>query len=742
MMNIGNLIFIDPSHEENRTLYGQILGLKTDSNDVARPLSSSLLEMEIILNPKERQFSSILEGKISNTVIIDRDQGEMNGCDCFLRARFSPMRFVMIEQLWMEIMDYFFQGVIGSEVTGGQKSEATLDQRRTETPQSPIKATVLLPGSEADGISFTRFDIVLDSPAILMPVTYSSPEFVRLELSKICLNNEYKGSVVSDTAYAVDNSVRDRMQWFNNCTVSLDKLRLFSWSGHELGKEPVICTVSLCWPTGPLATSITPKWRVECKFESLDISLRRSDYSLLQNIIAYNIGEPSRYMDEWAMLQNLSPEALNDLMENIIVHYGYDKKDVAPSTYDMNMTIPSLKFNLIEADKISSSPIAIARCFDLTWQMRKDSDLVVKQKVTCDIDLVTPNANSDVGKLLSISKYDKDFDKDKDDQDCFLPGLTYSSQTMPNRDNVKKIEIVDACIHLIVPAWARFTAFFQSLAPPIMLNERDIGSSIQVGDRWYRIGDGGNSPLKQTAESVTEGTDRFSWIKANSLKPFHTAQQRNSSGLSAGRHSPTLQIRILLVWPRIVLSSVAVDGPPTQVVLQMHHLDFLQSNCGKESSMTRSLFLHDVEVYTSSEKKQTKAVSDDGQNSLIRPWSVAAMASSCNGESVGNCNKHSYRLSGDVLRARAAYSDIAIAIDVVLSVLHSAKEEKKGAPQELPTTPIYSSGSYDSCDSYFSETCSEIDDGVFCTKPAHIDYDVQFDGFELKVADDRYVCQW
>merc|ERR1712172_479311 len=92
-------------------------------------------------------------------------------------------------------------------------------------------------------------------------------------------------------------------------------------------------------------------------------------------------------------------------MQKIIVHYGYDKKNVAPTTYDVKLSISSLKFSLIEADKQDSLPLAIARCFNLKWQMRKDPDLIVTQSITCGIDIVRPSREkADFETLMTISK--------------------------------------------------------------------------------------------------------------------------------------------------------------------------------------------------------------------------------------------------------------------------------------------------------------------------------------------------
>jgi hypothetical protein len=629
---------------------------------------------------------------------------------------------------------------------GGQKKESPSDSPLASVGLKPIDSDFAF-GSDAEGISFTRFDISLDSPVIIFPVTYSSTDYLRMKLSKICLSNEYDGAIVSDIATGIDGIPSNRMQWFNNCKISLDDLRLYSWTGRELSRNPVIASVSLRWPTGPFAPLIIPKWRVNCSFDSLDISLCRSDYALLQNILSYNIGEPSRHMDEWRILQILSQNALDEFLQNIIVHYGYDQKNVAPTTYDVRLSVSSLRARFLESDDEDSIPLAIARCFNLKWQMRKESDLIVKQNVTCGIDLVRPTReNSGFETLMKISEDNSDFDGEEENKDRARPGFIYSSTSFPNGDNVKTIHMFDPCIYMVVPAWTRFVAFFQSLSLPIFLSEKEIGTSIQVGDRWYRIGDDGSRPSNPYTSSGmgNVGKERFGWISSEPTGAISSGLGRK---LPAAKSPPTLQIKLLLTWPRIILSSVTTDDHPTHVILRMNHVEFLQTNEGRKFKKTRSLFLHDVEVYTSSQKLSTLSThstsKDEEHNSLIRSWSLSALATTCNGESIGDCEQHTYNISGDVLRARAAYSDMSIAIDVFLSVLHTAKEKSNIiADNDLPQHSIISNSSFDSSESLMIKSCVDNDvdnEELCCTKPSSNIYDIQCDGFELKVADDRYV---
>jgi hypothetical protein len=747
-MSIGNLVFTDPDSSQNRTLYGQILGLKSDSFTQTASQASSLLEMEIVLNPKTREFITVAptgaEESHINNVRIDRGKGVVLGCNTFVRATFSPMRFVFLEQLWFEIIDYFFEGVLGAAVWGGNPSSSTspsvdgLPYGELDECQDSL---TYLPGSDAEGFQFTRFDISIDSPAVLLPVTYRSTQCMRLELKSMHLVNRYDSRVLLNGESSSGQGTHpERMQWYNNCDVCLNDLRIFSWCGQELGKNAVVADILLNWPVGPTAPLVVPKWKVDCRLDSLDISLRRSDYALLQNIISHNIGEVSRYLDEWEALQNLSPEATERYQERIMVHFGYDNKDVVASTYDLTVAVPSLSFSLVEEDRDVENTLAVARCIDLVWQLRKSSDRVSRQKATCVVDLETPNPVSGFDKMLSLSKYDSErssASEGTEDSDEGAPLLSYTSTTRPSGDNIKTLDIVGACIYMVVPVWRRFSSFFQVLPEPQILSEHDVGASIQVGDRWYKIGGSSFDDIEKIDSSANKGR-QLSWVSLYSLSNTVVGSRRRSQSTTI-RYTPSSQLRVLLTSPRIILSSIPVDGTITCLILRMHHLDYLQINNGEERKLSKSFFLHDVEVYTTSNENSSQQNMDRRVNSLIHPWCVSGAVERCNGEATDDCEAHSLRISADVLQARAAYSDMAIAIDVCLSVFHTSQEDNSHQSGYALASPLstksYSDPGIKSAVAMDSSADSSSDI-IVCVTPIKNIFDIECDGLELLVVDD------
>ena len=103
-------------------------------------------------------------------------------------------------------------------------------------------------------------------------------------------------------------------------------------------------SIEMCWPTRQM---VLPKLRVRCDIDEIDLSLRRVDYALVQDVVLKNIGEPPRHLDEWIRFQEMPIEKLQAYKERIMVHYGYDKKDADPSTYNVEVVAPMVNLILL-----------------------------------------------------------------------------------------------------------------------------------------------------------------------------------------------------------------------------------------------------------------------------------------------------------------------------------------------------------------------------------------------------------
>jgi hypothetical protein len=750
---IGNLTFSDPSSATNSTLYGEVLGLKPCPFGQPSGKASSLLEMDMCTNPRSRRVISadqVFDEEVPALgVSIDCRDGKAVGSDCSVLLRLSPMRFVYLQQLWFEIVDYFFEAIIGYEVWGTERPPSGAEALRSERGDGrqggpPAFRSCLLrsnlPGIRADDFSFTRFDVIMEDPMLLIPVAYRSPHFLRLEFSSLTASNYYIAQIEAVDNWSGDGAelpAIERAQWYNNCDMTFSGLKMTSWDGAEINRSPFNASansngrsetearIKLKWPTGERAFTIIPKWNVECDIDELGMVLRREDYALLQHIIWQNIGEPSRHLEEWDALQNLPPAELNRYKSEIMVHFGYDKKDTAPTTYSMLVKVPSLKFFLLGPRVTPEEVIMEANCTSLEWRMRKMLDCISWQRIACNVTLVKPG-DGEGAKVDLLLPADDSTDTavtvgSTNVDHCAETSrvLSYTSTTRPSGDNVKTLEIVNPCIFSVYPIWMDVKHFFVALPEPVLIPFEEVGLVMQIGDRWYSIG-----------ASVS------SHLQSASLKP----EKSHERDTNTSPVLPSYQFRLLLSSARVILPSGSTSGKDTCAVLHMDHFDLLHHNDADTRKITKTFFAHDLELYTS-----TRTVLNRhgfvGDNSLIHPWCIAGVYERCNGQSTRSCEQHSMRVSMDVLRARAAYSDMSVAIDVGLQLLSDFSHESQTDVSEEPsrfTAHLDQGMSTDEEKTHSGIDPEESEQGgiKLCEVPLKGSLSMELDGFELLVIDD------
>jgi len=694
---LGNLIVSDPSAATSDTLYSQIVGLQTGTNSNSLGTSSSLLEMQIVTNTKTRTAarSTLHEEQATfpSSVSLCYEEGKISGCDTYIRARFSPMRFVYLQQLWSEIVDYFFEGIMGYEVLG--KARPVPEALKACTWE--LNDVAADDDSDPNQLSFTKFNFSIDSPEVLLPVTYRSPQFLKLCASHIYVSNSFDCRV---------NLIRcDVSRWHNNCNVHFEGLRVLSWDGKDIShsRTSVAANIEVRWPMGPLAPAEVPAWDVCCNLQSLEFFLRPEDYALFQNIVAFNVGEESRHLDEWAALQNLSATQLDKYRESVMVHFGYDKKDVTPSTYQIKLEMPLLTVNL-ESDNCY---VGVASCSKFKWEMVKLRDRISCQTITCYINLKQSRANNETLTLISLNRTLGQADLQAE--------LKYTSTSKTSADNVKTLDISNASIYLVYPAWMALMGFFSGLPEVEILSTYQVSNAIQIGDRWYPISSSTDAIHMKAVEKRASVGSRFSWIGSHNSKKH--ADDRN-----VALQQPSSQMKVSLKSPSIILSG-GNDKNASSIVLRSSHLDFLLSrSCLGET--TKSFFVHELELYTSVHVLAARS-SDSTESSLIQPWSLSGVQQSCSNITC-NCDSHSIKLVADVVRARAAYSDMMIVIEVSLSLLAEirlGRNEEKRLETNLENLGIDEGASSQGI-------LKEI------STPAQHIFALEWSGFELLVVDD------
>jgi hypothetical protein len=227
------------------TLYDEILD--------TRVLNQAVQDNQTILAFSYESFPRTCEGIGVDTVEKDRTQSyTLIGQDSSITIRLPRFtKIVYFQQLWMEVLDYFFEAIIGSEVIFG---------KRREHPPDPIIAVKQANGQPSkdilpNDVSFCKIIIDAEDAIVLLPVTYCSPEYLKLSLS-FTASNHFDGKISEAESY-VD---LQWLQWFNNLKLFLSNVRIVNWNGEPLSLETLknedqntYFEGIVRWPIGPTA---------------------------------------------------------------------------------------------------------------------------------------------------------------------------------------------------------------------------------------------------------------------------------------------------------------------------------------------------------------------------------------------------------------------------------------------------------------------------------------------------------
>lgn len=741
--SIGNFSLLDPAAARGDTLYGRILGLKTDLPD-----TSSLWKIKYETFPRQKGSSEERVTASSDSemtsAVVDSEKGFVYGCDTSVELVFSPMRFVYLQQLWLEITDYFFEGIVGYEVWGKLRPDKDMEQINRVRTQKTVEGQQtnsagshlrehpndsdgndFILGSDAAGLSFLRFEIKMDSPIIILPVSYRSPHHMRISLGNMACTNWFCGHVeVEEEENDKDTGNEGlRMQWYNNCRVSFKDFSLTDWEETSLttsDDRTVGMQIHVKWPIGPTAPKVIPKWNVKWSIDPIHFRLRRADYALFQHFIYYNVGEESRHLDEWNALQGLSSEELHAYKESIAVHFGYDKKDGPHTAYFIQIECDRFIIDLAASDGTKTNSnggdVGQISCANLNWSMKKLTDRITKQRLTCGC--ITLEQSSGIPEYSGFRKLllplqeahsegmgeTNDTDHHPDQQS----ELVYESTSRPNGDNVKSLWIYDACIYFIYGAFMHVKDFFSNLPDPEVWTRDDISSSMQIGDRWYRIGGGGGGK------------------QADFSRHQPSPEHRPSAGSDC---QPLYQFRLVLVSPRIVLVSDPSLASCQAVTLKLSHLDYFYENHQATKTLSRCFFVDGMELFTGLASAPTNVSNLTSENSLIHPLCVSFTTERV--ESTGTTQSDT-KIATDVVRARAAYTDLDLAADVFLALTQDLHGSGKKTDVVDETNNVMSKdGDPEKTKAQSTSAHQKSDSGITQTS-----FSVVCAGFDLLVIDD------
>ena len=120
----------------------------------------------------------------------------------------------------------------------------------------------------------------MDTPTIVMPVAYRSPQHLSFDFNYVKVKNQYTAQI-DKCVEGIESA--SYVQWYNNCNVDLCDLILSSWCGMKLSinedpkkvplksmkQDGIPLNITVKWPSGPLAQLVVPKWDIKFQMSSL-----------------------------------------------------------------------------------------------------------------------------------------------------------------------------------------------------------------------------------------------------------------------------------------------------------------------------------------------------------------------------------------------------------------------------------------------------------------------------------------
>ena len=411
------------------------------------------------------------------------------------------MRFVYIQQLWLEIIDYLFVGILGDEVWGKfdnaisnnefnarKKDPKYMDDGDSEELEQTMETATAKARSflsdAAPGINFLRLQINIKQPTLLLPVHYRSPHFVQLKIDNLTISNYFNGEIETFRKM-------DVMQWYNNLNIVGDHIIIKNHNGRKLSLDSGVgLEVNVKWPMGEAdhAQQLVPRWKINCAINDAVLTLPKDSYDLCVLMIWNNILGETRGLQEFIERRARQPPA-----DEVSVCYNYDIKDGTPTTYWFGISIRDLQLGF---ENNSNEPVGEITTEDFLWsycKMWKKSEGFVTKQVLEMGSIVLRQTSEDTQfsafreLLLPLSKARKSSKTASTTAatptttttsmtatEELFPNLLYTSTSKPNGSNVKLLQITNSCIYFVHPSWLRIKNFFSKIPHPQVYTPGEI----------------------------------------------------------------------------------------------------------------------------------------------------------------------------------------------------------------------------------------------------------------------------
>jgi hypothetical protein len=391
---LGNLSGNDLTVSEDG-LYKEIFGLMDES-------SSSLVEFSFdTYDPEALGFP---------------------GYNSLLRLNFSPMRFVYTQQLWLEVIDYLFEGMLGDAVLG--QAEATqqlvLDHFR---------------------MNRNKLDVTLSCPTVVLPRHTYSRERLTASAKELKVSNvfELRAFDVKD----IEKGHQESMPAEGETELMMNTLHIYlgdldftyfdvsDESEASMLHQKVCANVTVTRPLGEI--EVKHQWQVHIPFSAVSLVMSREQYLTIRGIISENIGEEYIPREDNQCFSSHAPA----------VQYTYAASDeVTP--YDVHVECGSLTLDVHNKENGDCFKFEVT---EFEWTMDRVRSDVGSQSIRCgSIVLVDERAQSEGRQFREILRPSI---SEHEAGSKLIPQLFYTNVQQPNEDTDYTLVINHAHIYIV-----------------------------------------------------------------------------------------------------------------------------------------------------------------------------------------------------------------------------------------------------------------------------------------------------
>lgn len=374
--------------------------------------------------------------------------------DTLIQAKLLPARIVYVQQLWLEVLDYFSSGLLGTllgDDAGDEVSEMSL---------------------AAEPISRVALSVDVLGPQIILPRSVVSDEWVSGRIASITWSNELRDQRFDLRELEVDGLVGDAYNTVVDvATLAISGLELQMFSGTTLC-EPVE-GITATWTRSPdpvYAKFVDPANSFDLQMPAIGLRLAQAHYAFLRGMLDENIGAAP-------------PDVFGDAESRKAraVQYDYETTEAGTSRLAVSIRSVSLQVCLDAVDEDFGHPIASFEIERLLWSRHSDRNETVTMQTSIQalgaIDarpssadrphrqLVAPTHRLHAGPLLDGSESVATHSQVTRTQ------FTYTQSTLPNGENHGTLELVDASLVLIPDALDAIATFFTNSDASVSPNE-------------------------------------------------------------------------------------------------------------------------------------------------------------------------------------------------------------------------------------------------------------------------------